>query len=105
MKRALPGLLLLATAGSLSAGPVRVPAGSRPVPGSYIVVLAEEGSGAARGRGASEVAGELSALHGGTVAFTYEHALRGFALRATARAAAALATRNSSSPFAREGVA
>jgi len=91
MKTALLGFLAFALVGPASAGQVRIPPGSRPIPGSYIVVLAEDASGAARGRGSSEVAGEIAALHGGVVTFTYEHALRGFALRIPARAAAALA--------------
>jgi subtilisin family serine protease len=91
MKTALLGLLTLAVVGHASAGEVRIPQGSRPIPGSYIVVLAEHASGAARARGSSEVASEIAAQHGGVVTFTYEHALHGFAVRLPARAAAALA--------------
>jgi len=91
MKTALLGLLAFALVGPASAGQVRVPPGSRPIPGSYIVVLAEDASGVALARGPSEVASEMAALHGGVVTFTYEHALRGFALRIPARAAIALA--------------
>jgi len=84
-------LLLLAAAASTAAAEVRRPAGARAIPGSYIVVLREDGAAAAAPRRPSEVAGEMAALHGGAVTFVYEHALRGFAARLPARAAAALA--------------
>src|SRR5688572_1767472 len=91
MKKALLCLLAFGLAGRASAGEIRVPAGSRPIPGSYIVVLAEGATALGRGPGSAEVASEMAALHGGAVTFTYEYALHGFALRIPARAAAALA--------------
>jgi subtilisin family serine protease len=91
MRMTLSGLLLLSTAASAVAAEVRVPAGARPIPGSYIVVLREDAPAAARVRPASEVAGELAAVHGGAVTFVYERALRGFAARLTSAAAASLA--------------
>jgi subtilisin family serine protease len=91
MKTALLGFVAFALVGRASAGEVRVPRGGRPIPGSYIVVLADDASGSVQARRAAEMAGELAAVHGGTVAFTNEHALRGFALRTSTRAAAALA--------------
>jgi serine protease len=53
---------------------------SDPVPGRYIVVLQEQAPGlAATGvRGVPGVAGELTQRHGGRVAHTYQHALRGY---------------------------
>jgi PKD repeat protein len=51
---------------------------------SYLVVL-EPGSGAPE-----TVAGELAGTHGGEVGFIYQHALQGFSVTMTERAAAAL---------------
>lgn len=89
MKTLLLTLLSSAIAGSAAAGEVRVPAGARAIPGAYVVVLRDDA--AAKTRPPAEVASEMAALHGGRVTFVYEHALRGFALRIPARAAAALA--------------
>ncbi|MFL5348641.1 MAG: S8 family peptidase [Hyalangium sp.] len=61
----------------------------RAIPGEYIVVLKEK---PARGLTAmSAVAAGLVQQHGGKVAETYEHALRGFMMRATEAQARALA--------------
>jgi subtilisin family serine protease len=82
------GLFSLMAAASASAAEVRVAA--RPIRGSYIVVLRDDAPGI-RAQGVSSVAGEMAASHGGAVTFVYEHALRGFAARLSARAAAAMA--------------
>jgi subtilisin family serine protease len=67
--------------------------GGAVVPGSYIVVL-KPGVAAkpgAAGLSASLVALDLAVRHGGTVTHVYEHALSGFAIRLSERAARALA--------------
>jgi len=77
--RALAGLALLGSiifAGSAAA---------QPGPdGSFVVVL-KPGVADVRGTAAG-----LTRAHGGTVGFVYEHALRGFSLRASAQAASAI---------------
>ncbi len=83
--------LLLAAATASAAAEVRRPQGARTIPGSYIVVLREDAPGAAASRRPSEVASAMAAVHGGSVTFVYEHALRGFAARLPAAAARALA--------------
>jgi len=63
-----------------------------PLPGRYIVVLAEPPAAAAAD--VAEVARELSAHHGGRVAATYRHALRGFAVEGMSEAAALALSRD-----------
>jgi subtilisin family serine protease len=63
-----------------------------PLPGRYIVVLAEPPAAAATD--VAEVARELSARHGGRVAATYRHALRGFAVEGMSEAAALALSRD-----------
>ena len=63
---------------------------SQPVKGQYIVVLAEPPERALAER-VSVSAQRLVARHGGRVFQTYEHALRGFAVRMTEEQARALA--------------
>ena len=53
---------------------------SRPIPGEYIVVLKSDLKEVAQ-RGAGSIGRELAAQHGGQVFQTYEHALKGFAVR------------------------
>jgi len=77
--RALAGMALLGAI--ISAGSAAAQAG--PV-GSYVVALKP---GVADVPGA---AADLTRAHGGTVGFVYEHALRGFSMRASAQAASAL---------------
>jgi subtilisin family serine protease len=63
-------------------------AGSDAVPGQYIVVLRDDV------RDVPAVARQLSAAHGGSVTFIYEHALRGFAVANLSPEAAAALARN-----------
>ncbi len=63
-----------------------------PLPGRYIVVLAEPPAAAAAE--VSDVARELSAHHGGRVVATYRHVLRGFALEGMSEAAALALSRD-----------
>ena len=53
---------------------------SRPIPGEYIVVLKSDLKEVAQ-RGAGSIGQEIAAQHGGQVFQTYEHALKGFAVR------------------------
>jgi len=53
---------------------------SRPIPGEYIVVLKSDLKEVAQ-RGAGSIGREIAAQHGGQVFQTYEHALKGFAVR------------------------
>jgi subtilisin family serine protease len=92
LKLSVPGVLCLLAAASVSAAEVRLPARTRPIPGSYIVVLRPEAAtSGGRTRSARAIAGDLAGRHGGRVRFVYEHALRGFAARLTPAAAEALA--------------
>jgi subtilisin family serine protease len=88
----LRGLVLVVVSASAAAAEVRVPAGARVIPGSYIVVLEEDAPGiaAADRRSAGALAAELTAPHGGRVTHVYDRALRGFAARLSRRAAEAL---------------
>jgi subtilisin family serine protease len=54
--------------------------GTRAIPGEYIVVLKSDLKQVAQ-RGASAIAQEMASQHGGQVFHTYEHALKGFAVR------------------------
>jgi serine protease len=63
-----------------------------PLPGRYIVVLAEPPTAAAVP--VVEVAQELSVRHGGRVAATYRHVLRGFAVEGMREAAAMALSRD-----------
>src|SRR5919106_172448 len=77
--RALAGMALLGAI--ISAGSAAAQAGPA---GSYVVVLKP---------GIADVPGAAAGLtraHGGTVGFVYEHALRGFSIRASAQAASAI---------------
>jgi len=64
-----------------------------PLPGRYIVVLAEPPAAAAAAD-VAELARELSAHHGGRVAATYRHALRGFAVEGMSEVAALALSRD-----------
>jgi hypothetical protein len=95
-RRLAASLLLLVAASALAeAGPVRKHA--RPIPGSYIVVLKDEAARAAGDRFArepsvAELAREMVDLPGrGRRAAVFQHALRGFVLKATRAEAEALA--------------
>ena len=68
------------------AAPQNVRRHERAVPGSYIVVLKDEAAGRVE-----VLAEQLSRAHGGIVAATYRHALRGFSVRMGDAAAEALA--------------
>jgi len=95
-KRPIAGVLLFVAASAVvEAGPIRKH--PRPIPGSYIVVLRQD---AARGPrdtlsrlpSVAELATEMVDLsHLGTRRFIYQHALRGFAVKATAFEAEQLA--------------
>ncbi len=63
-----------------------------PLPGRYIVVLAEPPAAAAPD--VAEVAREFSSRHGGRVAATYRHVLRGFAVEGMSEAAALALSRD-----------
>ncbi|WP_309890352.1 S8 family serine peptidase [Archangium sp.] len=63
-----------------------------PFPGRYIVVLAEPPAAAAAD--VAEVARALSSHHGGRVAATYRHALRGFAVEGMSEVAALALSRD-----------
>jgi subtilisin family serine protease len=69
-----------------TAGSERIVRAERPVPDHYLVRLAP-----ADAVDAAAVAQELAGRHGGVVLRVYAHALRGFAVRASAAAAAAIA--------------
>jgi subtilisin family serine protease len=75
-----------ASAATEAAGQVRVPAGAKVIPNHYIVVL-----GASGAQGVAQTARTLATRHGGSVTHTYSAALKGFAVRATAAEARALA--------------
>ncbi len=74
------------------------------VPGQYIVVLAERPAGASA-PGVAQAAQGLAARYGGTVFQTYEHALRGFAFRASEQAARALAANAEVAYVVEDGIA
>src|SRR6185436_18075841 len=62
------------------------------IPNQYIVQLNKPAPGSAlAGLSIAQQAEQLAALHGGSVLFVYEHALRGFAVRMPDAAAALLA--------------
>jgi serine protease len=79
-------LLLLSVTSVAAAQEVQTP--ERAIPGQYIVVLDDRQVGRADVRPLAEA---LARQHGGRLAHVYEHAIRGFALRMSATAAAALA--------------
>ena len=88
-------LLLVAASGVAEAGPIRKH--PRPIPGSYIVVLRQDAARSpkdsfSRLPSVAELATEMVDLpHLGTRRFIYQHALRGFAVKATAFEAEQLA--------------
>jgi subtilisin family serine protease len=92
MRTLLRSVFLLAVTASVAAAEVRVPAGGRPIPGSYIVVLHEDAPGVASAarRAPVQLAADMAARHGGRVTHVFERALRGFAARMTPAAAEAL---------------
>jgi subtilisin family serine protease len=61
------------------------------VPGSYIVVLRPGRPATTADLGAASAAAELTGRHGGTVRFTYQAALRGFAVQTSEQAARRMA--------------
>src|SRR5689334_23971921 len=70
-------LLLFGTIGSALAGST-----DGRIPNQYIVQLNKPAPGSAlAGLSVTQQAEQLAALHGGSVLFVYEHALRGFAVR------------------------
>jgi subtilisin family serine protease len=94
MRKTMLGVTLLAALPATAQDDeIRRIHGAAVVPGSYIVVLkpgvaAKPGSA---GLSASLVALDLAVRHGGTVTHVYEHALSGFAIRLSEKAARALA--------------
>jgi subtilisin family serine protease len=93
--RTIPTIAALVALAGLAVAVPADAAGSRPIPGRYIVVLAdgaleapELGFGAARSIG--EVAGELAANRGGRATRRFGHALSGFVFEGDAEAAADL---------------
>jgi aqualysin 1 len=76
------------TAPRQAAAPAPAPArgaqASQPVPDQYIVVFKRDV------RDVAGLARQLAAAHGGTVRYTYQHALKGFSARLSAQAAEAL---------------
>jgi len=98
MKRTLFTLavLLLATAGFAGDGSIHQADGAQPIPDQYIVVLEDDAAGtpdapARSGLSVDIVAIDMAARYGGTVFFTYETALEGFAIRMPESAARKLA--------------
>ena len=96
MNRIVLAAGLVAAATAASAGDVRRPRGGRPIPDAYVVVLKPSAAGTAAspapsGLTVSQVAGDMAARHGGRLSHVYQHALRGFSVRLTEAAAAALA--------------
>ncbi len=59
------------------------------VPGRYIVVL-KDSAVQASGQSVTAIGADILAAHGGSIVFTYEHALRGYAMDLTAAELAAL---------------
>ena len=88
MFRTAAGLVtvLLAITSAAAAQEVQTP--ERAIPGRYIVVLNDQQVAA---NGVRPLADALARQHGGRVEHVYEHAIRGFAITASATAAAALA--------------
>lgn len=98
MKKAVLCLavLFLAVTGFAGDGEIRVPFGSRPIAGSYIVVLEDDAAGtpdapARSGLTISQVGVDLAVRYGGSITHFYDAALKGFAISMTDRAARRLA--------------
>ncbi len=85
--RVVAGVLLW-VAGSLSLSAQEVQTPERAIHNQYIVVMDDEQVGGAE---IPALARAVARQHGGRVLFVYQHALRGFALEVSARAAAAIA--------------
>lgn len=99
MKKSLLVLALVglaATALAKEDAGVHVVAGSRPIPGQYIVVLEDDAAGtplapARSGLTVSQVAVDLAVRAGGSIFYFYDAALKGFAITMTAEAAEKMA--------------
>jgi subtilisin len=83
MPRPRTTLLAVASTGLMLCGLTAGPAGAAEIPGAYIVTL--------RSGDPSAAAGDAARRHGADVEHVYRHALRGYAARMSARAAAAVA--------------